>query len=431
MLQSNTTKNISQLNVWFFPLIIVAKTVRWTIMFNKLVAMSIGNRMAGVIAAGSYSFRMSMISEASSGANIAESNCGALFSAINFFGITSTAGWEIYITFLFNIFTYLAIVDYYKKTPNAGKWENIFIYLGIAILNIFCFNLSKEPYQMLFFFLMAWGIKSGKDYNQKTILLSCALVATVLFARKYYALVLFYFFIINYIMRYLFENIDFTKKEGIKKLIYSSIFTAVLMGVAYLFVVSYFKAENEEAYQGMVVANYRTTIKSASLAADSEILPLFSSSSPLLMAFDYTIKIFRLLFPIELLLKGKFTYIFLLFFQGLLVYFIGHAFIKNKLLDGNNEEEEEETDEDEKEEDEEEEEKEEDDEETEKEADEEDEDEEEDEEENKKIVERQTSRRCALYLYIAFLLCSAAFEPDFGSWIRHQGVALPVLLLLI
>ena len=48
-----------------------------------------------------------------------------------------------------------------------------------------------------------------------------------------------------------------------------------------------------------------------------------------------------------------------------------------------------------------------------------------------KEEDRRLTRTAALYLYLAFLLCSAAFEPDFGSWIRHQGVALPIILLIL
>ena len=64
------------------------------------------------------------------------------------------------------------------------------------------------------------------------------------------------------------------------------------------------------------------------------------------------------------------------------------------------------------------------------------EEEEEDDNEDEEIVkkreeDRRQTRTAALYLYLAFLLCSAAFEPDFGSWIRHQGVALPIILLIL
>lgn len=141
------------------------------------------------------------------------------------------------------------------------------------------------------------------------------------------------------------------------------------------------------------------------------------------------------MFPYELLIKGRIKYIFFIVFQSLLVTFIGRAFInrkKNAITD----DEEEEENEDEKEvatlgenvsENKEE-------------ADiieeiEEEEEKEETEEEKElrllKEEDRRLSRTSALYLYLAFLLCSAAFEPDFGSWIRHQGVALPIILLIL
>lgn len=426
MYNPTAQRNIASLNTWFIPIIIVAKIVRWTLMYEKLVLMSIGNGMAYRIVMGNYShLKFAVLSEASSGTDICENNSGFVLNLLNIFGVRDVLGWEIFITILFNIFLYFFCVDFYKTTPTAKKWENLFVYLGIAILNIFCFCLSKEPYQMLFFFLMAWGIKKGKTYRQKSIYLGAAIFLTVLLARKYYALVLFYFIIINYLVRFLYENIDFSTKQGMKKLLLNSIFAACIMGVAYLFVVSYFAAANEEAYQGMVIANYRSTI--TSFVSDSEITPLFSSKNPLLMSMDYTIKIFRLLMPIELILRGKVTYLFMIGFQCLLIYFIAQAFVSNNL---NKEDAEEEEDEEE-----EEMEETEDVEETEiieedEEVDDE-EEEEEDEEEEARKQDRQDTRRCALYLYLAFLLCSAAFEPDFGSWIRHQGVTLPILLLIL
>ena len=65
------------------------------------------------------------------------------------------------------------------------------------------------------------------------------------------------------------------------------------------------------------------------------------------------------------------------------------------------------------------------------EGDEDEENEDEDEIEKEREEDRRQTRTAALYLYLAFLLCSAAFEPDFGSWIRHQGVALPIILLIL
>lgn len=39
-------------------------------------------------------------------------------------------------------------------------------------------------------------------------------------------------------------------------------------------------------------------------------------------------------------------------------------------------------------------------------------------------------RKIAIFIYMAFLMGSAAFEPDFGSWIRHEAVLFPVFMIV-
>lgn len=430
---NNTAKNLRNFYYWFIPIIIAAKIVRWTVMYYKLVLMSIGNGMAARMYFGMYHFRMSVLSQTSNISSVAESNAGALFRAINFFNCIFIDEWEIYISVIYNIIALLLVRDFYKRTPQAGIKENIFVYLGVAILNIFCFCLSKEPYQMLFFILMALAIIKGKTYQQKSIFLGVALFLTVLFSRKYYGLVLLYYFFLQYIVRYFFDNINYQTKNGKQKLISNIFFTSIIIGISYFFLLSYLATSDEGTYTEMIDANYRDMSRSS--VADSEIVPIFPKGNRVFATVDYVIKIFRLMFPYELLIKGRIKYIFFIVFQTLLVTFIGRAFINRKKSDITDDEEDEEN-EDEKvvatlgenvsenkeeadiiEEIEEEEEK--------------GETEEEKELRLVKEEDRRLSRTSALYLYLAFLLCSAAFEPDFGSWIRHQGVALPIILLIL
>lgn len=438
---NNTQKNISSFFTWLIPIILASKIVRWTIMYKKLVLLSIGNGMVERMNGGSYRFGVAVLSEMTNAGNLAENNTGALFRAINFFGIHTTVGWEIYITVLFNILLCFVVKDFYTRTPEAGKKENFFIYLGVAILNIFCFNLAKEPYQMLFFFLMAWAIKFGKTYKQKSYYLAGALLITVLFSRKYYGLILIYYFILQFVVRQLFDNIDFESTNGRKKLITNILITGGIIAVCHFFLLSFLSVSNEDTYTEMMAANYRSMDRAS--VAESEIVPIFAKGNPFLAAIDYGIKIFRLMFPIELLIKGKVTYIFLVVFQALLAVFIGTAFIKRNRMrkeeEGELEDEDYEEEDDEEEDDEEKDNEDEDDDKEETddidEDNEDDEDEEDEEEERiaafEKRRDRQDCRTAALYLYLAFLLCSAAFEPDFGSWIRHEGITLPVLLLML
>lgn len=41
-----------------------------------------------------------------------------------------------------------------------------------------------------------------------------------------------------------------------------------------------------------------------------------------------------------------------------------------------------------------------------------------------------SNRRIAVAIYLAFLLGSATFEPDFGSWVRHEAVLFPIYLIM-
>lgn len=49
----------------------------------------------------------------------------------------------------------------------------------------------------------------------------------------------------------------------------------------------------------------------------------------------------------------------------------------------------------------------------------------------KQIKFFESSRKYALLLFIAFTLGSATFEPDFGSWIRHEAVLFPIMLIIM
>lgn len=183
-----------------------------------------------------------------------------------------------------------------------------------------------------------------------------------------------YFLLLNYIVGKLFGEKQGTNVETSisKKKLYGKLFLlVVLFGVLHYFFMSYLMTNNADTYDEMVAANSRDKTPAA-----SEITPLFPNSNPALLAVDYFIKILRLMIPIELLIKLKVTYLFLLVYQWLLLTFLVRTFMnRDKMLN--------------------------------------------------------PTRTIAMYLYIAFLLCSAAFEPDFGSWVRHQGVAFPVILLLI
>lgn len=372
-MQTTTEANIRNYATWVVPLIVLAKIVRWTIMKPQLVDMSIGWGFVPKIVSSSFQgFQASNFFGASNASTNVEDNAIAFFQLLDL-GFTTYQTWEVVLTILFNILIFFCVKNFYERNPHAGWMENSFVYLNVAILNIFCLNVAKEPYQMMFFLLMAVAISVPKTYQAKSIALVAALVVTILYSRKYYGLVLMYFLILNYVVDKLFgKDRTSSADPANKKAVYGKLLLlVVLFGVLHFFFMSYLMTNNADTYDEMVAANSRDQTPAA-----SEITPLFPNSNPALLAVDYFLKIFRLMIPIELLFKLKVTYLFLLVYQGLLLTFLARTF-------------------------------------------------------KKRDKEKNPTRTIAMYFYMAFVLCSAAFEPDFGSWVRHQGVAFPVILLLI
>lgn len=372
ILKAKCEQNMQRLMNWFIPLVIVSKVVRWTIMKPQLVDTSIGWGMLRAM-------NQNRIPPLSFSGN-ATGNTMNLFEFINIFNINSYIGWEIFITLLFNIPVYFMIREYYKTYPLAGWKENLFIYMNIAVLNIFCFNMAKEPYQMLFFILLYYGMMlHNASYRTKCILIIGVLILCTIFARKYYALIIMFFLFLIFTVRYLFKKNAKKKLTNKQLAIYITLMILAVCGLHYLFML-YMGGKDPETYSELIRVNNREGM------GNSEITPIFSANGGPLFTAEYLIKIFRLLFPIELLLKGKITYVFLIVNQFLLVMFMIRTFKAIR--------------------------------------------------ESKKNwhstqAQYLSIRELALFTYIAFVLCSAAFEPDFGSWVRHQGVTFPVMLLIL
>lgn len=396
MLTNNSRKNISNLYIWLPFIVIASKIIRWKFMLNQLIFMSIGWGMVERINAH-HNIHGGVF------AGVAK-NAEWLFYHINIFRISSFGGWEIFFTIIYNIAFLLVIVEFYKKNPYAGSKENIFIYLNLAVLNIFCFTMSKESYQVIFWFLLAWLITHYSGYKKKTTMLMVGLAITVVFARKYYALIGLYYWVIVFYMKRIDKNINSDKSADRKKMIGNLLGLFIVFALFHFLFMGTMANADEDQYHELVRVNTRE-----SGIAASEIAPIFRGNQ-LMMTLDYFIKIFRLTLPFELLIKAKPTYFITIAYQFLLASFILRAFknrgkesIEDLAIEKEDEEEEEEEEEIEN----------------------------DDEPTIQETRDRIDTRTICLYTYIAFLLCSAMFEPDFGSWLRHQCVALPVILYIL
>ena len=148
---------------------------------------------------------------------------------------------------------------------------------------------------------------------------------------------------------------------------YDIIFVLLSYAIVYMLVIICAKHFNQEAYDIFIYFNQRVTV------ATTDLSSIFHSNVLPIMAFDYILLVIRMLFPIELLRFGPQYWLYALY------QIITSAMVIKALLN---------------------------------------------------IKKNGPIRMCALYIYIGFLFASATFEPDFGSWIRHNAVTAPIILLV-
>ena len=115
-------------------MVILGKIIRWTILKSVLVDMSIGNGMISKIINGSGWFT----SLAETGISDAAGNASVFFRLINFFGLTTTVQFEIYISIIWNM---ILIFLLKKCKPIMNTMEFLFVSISIRFAFFPCSNL--------------------------------------------------------------------------------------------------------------------------------------------------------------------------------------------------------------------------------------------------------------------------------------------------
>ena len=143
----------------------------------------------------------------------------------------------------------------------------------------------------------------------------------------------------------------------------------ILIGIClfYFVFLNIAKVISPDNYQELIRVRLRTS------SAASDLRALFMSENLFIFSIDYVITIVRMLFPVELLRLGV-KYFPYVIYQAIISFILIKNIMNYKNLD------------------------------------------------NKK--------KLALYIFIAFLMGSATFEPDFGSWVRHEAVAFPIIAII-
>lgn len=148
------------------------------------------------------------------------------------------------------------------------------------------------------------------------------------------------------------------------------LFFLLLVGIVYYIFLQMAQLVFPAEYTELI----RVRLRTSDATSDMRVLLSGSRSNQIIFCIDYVIMIVRMLFPLELARLGM-KYIPYVVFQIFITCYMYGAL--------------------------------------------------------KKLNEMNVNRNLAVMLYLGFLFGSATFEPDFGSWVRHEAVIFPLFLFLI
>lgn len=254
-----------------------------------------------------------------------------------------------------------------SRAKEMNNSQVFFTLMAVGVLNIYVFLLNKEMIQILYF--LAIYIVICLPINSILKLLGCAGV--------------FYWESLNFRSYYIimaaltigtFIIFSWLRSRKIKKIhIVMTILACFIMVFVFFYASSYIAPKD---YKDALSARDGTTetIDSQGEGATSAIRnPIKVNGNLGTFMFDYVINSVRMMFPIELLFKSP-GYAPFFIYQVLILMYVFKALKNINKLD-------------------------------------------------KKVL-------VALSCFIAYFLGSVVFEPDFGSWVRHEATTFPLFTLL-
>jgi len=346
----------------YIPTVILAKLIRYTILKESTVDQGGGHTMIKSICEGNLNFVFAIANtEDLSEGSPAAHNAMWIFQKFNWFQFTTYEGFEVGISIVFNLITLYLFSDFCRRNKGLDTWQLLFLLYFVGVLNVYTFVLSKEPVQMLYFFLMYFALRYWCGYWKKWILCLGVIALIVLSMRTYY--VLMAMFAIGFVILYPRINNFFKGRFYV-----TFVFFLLTFGAIYYLFLNVCEVLRPNEYEELIRVRTR---EGDAVTQILTVVPVYTKEG---FALNYAITVFRLLFPIELFRLGVKYGVFVLF--QMLVSFIMFRSLK--------------------------------------------------------IYDRlPKTKQIAVCLYWGFLFCSASFEPDFGSWVRHESVTLPFLLFVL
>lgn len=282
-----------------------------------------------------------------------------IYKKINIFHFTTIEQWSIALGIILTIMIMILI----SRVKYMSIMESLFTLMAVGVLNIYTFNLAKEPIQF-FFFTCIFVVIILPIKSVVIKLLGCVAIF-------YWESFTFrsYYIMMAVMSLALFAIFYFLRKLNRIKAIHIALAIVLCYVMMFLFVYSS-QYVSKKDYNDVMTRREEYANDEANTAIKNvwEI----NDNYGMFMA-NYVVCSIRMMLPVELLWKGIGYFPFVFYQIFILVYYI-RALRNLKYL-------------------------------------------------NKEVV-------LAVTCFTAYLFGSFVFEPDFGSWVRHESTTFPIFYLM-
>lgn len=294
-------------------------------------------------------------------------NTALLFQKLNVMGFTSLLQWSVLLAVVFDVY----LIVYFFRHRVEGMRQFIAAFCVLGVLNIYVFNLSKDVIQFAIFIVLAILAQANwLSARQKGVGIILAFVLESIFFRSYYLLTAVFFVGLVIGFPILF------RAKGKKKMGLRIFQLFVILFIALYCFLWLAQRLMPEDYQELILIRHRLTAgRVGSENANTLIVNLIEDNgNHILYIINYFINAVRMMIPIELFVKGPYYWLFL-FFQLLCTYMLFKMIADYTSL--------------------------------------------------------TATEKMVLYIMCAYYLVAFLFEPDFGSFVRHEATTAPVLLIVL
>lgn len=356
--------------IYLFPiLIIVGKIIRWTVMYSTLIAYSKGWGYIYTILYGDVSLQFFEVEDVLAGSYGSDNNMYLLYKLVRLLFLNIPDDFyefEVVITLLWGLMLFLIFTCVKKK---VNVIEFVYVCLGIMVISVYSLSLAKEPMQMLYFVLLFVIIYSRQVPDKWKFLLGCGVIfLSAATFRLYYILILGFAVLIAAFMWIR------TKSQNRETLsVYFIVGLYVKLVGVYFLGMQFLQIFMNTLYLRMADSILYASEATGSANTYIENVITNSTESAFHVALEYGVMVLRLLVPIELATLG-------IKYWAYITYQLCMTWLMIRTLRNYNN--------------------------------------------NTKM------QNVALIFFIGFVFASATFEVDFGSWIRHGAVVMPVVLLM-